>query len=46
MDNPKRQRCMGSVNNRKKKYWTGRVKLLHVKAHTDTKRDNERKNGK
>jgi ribonuclease HI len=22
-----------------KKYWTGRVEILHVEAHTDTKRD-------
>ena len=43
MDNPKRQRCVGSVNTRRKKYWTGRVEILHVEAHTDTKRDREGK---
>ena len=45
MDNPKRQRCVGSVNTRKK-YWTGRVEILHVEAHTDTKRDREGKKRK
>ena len=40
MDVPKRQDVwealiLGGEN------WTGRVKLLHFKAHTDTKRDKE-----